>query len=785
MRNNFRLAVVLMVLVGCRESAPSPQKAERTSAGTSTSTGADPAKDIDVALPPVEPPVVPGGAASPHQAANSTLPKHHLRMLAELKDIRTQSQGENRYVGHTSVKRLRDQAANTLASAPAADRWKVHFALGKAELKLGYERPAIDAFSECVNIAASLQGRVPEKAQLQLLFELGVAYLRHGETQNCCRRNTPDSCIVPIRGEAIHTQQEGSQNAIKCFTQIVQRTERLSLMHLKARWLLNIAYMTIGRYPDDVPAAYVIPASLLTSDESFPRFTNISKGLGLGTFSLSGGAILDDFNGDNYLDLAVSTFDPAGQLRHFRNNQDGTFRDATAESQLEGVFGGLNLVQADYDNDGDVDILVLRGAWLFEHGQHPNSLLQNNGDGTFVDVTFAVGLGDVHYPTQTAGWADYDNDGDLDLYIGNETTTEINAPCQLFRNDGNAANPRFVDVAAQAGVSNGRFTKGVVWGDYNEDRFPDLYVSNLRGQNRLYRNQGDGTFVDVATELNVTDPAISFPAWFWDFDNDGRLDIYVAAYNASIANVAAHHLGIGSDAQRACLYRGNGNGFDNVAAEYGLTQATFPMGANFGDLDNDGFLDFYLGTGDIRISEQAPNIMYRNQQGRGFADITMSGGFGHLQKGHAVVFADWDNDGDQDVFEQLGGAYPCDRFHDALFENPGFGNHWISIKLVGVTSNRSAIGAKIRLEVVDDGERRTIYKHVNSGGSFGANPLQQAIGVAAAERIEQLEVYWPTTGQTQSFTDVGVNQTIQIVEGQDQYTTIPLKAVPYSRPTNN
>jgi len=110
-------------------------------------------------------------------------------MLAELKDIRARSQGENRYVGHASVKRLRDQAANALASTPAPDRWKVHFALGKAELKLGYERPAIDAFSECVKIAESLQGRVPEKSQLQLLFELAVAYLRHGETQNCCRRN--------------------------------------------------------------------------------------------------------------------------------------------------------------------------------------------------------------------------------------------------------------------------------------------------------------------------------------------------------------------------------------------------------------------------------------------------------------------------------------------------------------------------------------------------------------------------------------------------------------------
>ena len=127
------------------------------------------------------------------------------------------------------------------------------------------------------------------------------------------------------------------------------------------------------------------------------------------------------------------------------------------------------------------------------------------------------------------------------------------------------------------------------------------------------------------------------------------------------------------------------------------------MGANFGDLDNDGWLDFYLGTGYPDYEGLIPNVMYRNRGGTGFADVTTAGGFGHLQKGHGVSFADLDNDGDQDVFEQMGGAYPGDGFADVLFENPGFGNHWIAVKLVGARSNRSAIGARIRVEIVERG----------------------------------------------------------------------------------
>ena len=197
--------------------------------------------------------------------------------------------------------------------------------------------------------------------------------------------------------------------------------------------LLNIAYMTIGGYPNQVPEAYLIPERVFKSTVDFPRFKNIAPGMKLSTYSLCGGAITDDFDNDGLLDVVASTWSSNGQLRIFHNNGDGNFAGRTGKSGLLGLYGGLNLLSADYNNDGNLDILVLRGAWLGARGQYPNSLLKNNGDGTFTDVTFKAGLATPLYPTQTAGWADYDNDGYLDLLraIVSLDLVESVAPIQL------------------------------------------------------------------------------------------------------------------------------------------------------------------------------------------------------------------------------------------------------------------------------------------------------------------------------------------------------------------
>jgi hypothetical protein len=307
-------------------------------------------------------------------------------------------------------------------------------------------------------------------------------------------------------------------------------------------------------------------------------------------------------------------------------------------------------------------------------------------------------------------------------------------------------------------------------------------VSNYKGANRLYRNNANGTFTDVAETLGVTQPITSFPAWFWDVDNDGVLDIYVAAYSAEIADLAASALDMPVNTELAKLYRGTGKGtFEEVAARFNLKRPNAPMGSNFGDLDNDGYLDFYLGTGYPRIQNLMPNVMYRNRRGRGFADVSTSGGFAHLQKGHGVVFADFDHDGDQDIFEEMGGAFPGDKAHNVLYENPGFGNHWLTLTLTGVRSNRSAIGARIRVEIEEDGVRRSVYKHVNSGGSFGANPLRQTIGLGQASVVRVLEVFWPTTSETQTWTNVRADQSLRIVEGEAAYSALALKPMRLGR----
>ena len=717
----------------------------------------------------------------------------HARMLELLRQITTTT-GEHPYLGTQIAQRLRDRIANLVGddSTPGhwselVDRWKLHLDAGVAELRLGNERAGIENLLYAYQLLEKIRGKIRPLFVDKTVFQLGIGYMRLGETENCVVRHTAESCILPIQAGGVHTLQEGSRKAIQYFGEVLNQSSFDFDYHLRSRWLLNIAYMTIGGYPDEVPQQYLIPPPTFTSEVDFPRFKNIAPKLGLNTFNLSGGAVIDDFDNDGYLDVVTSEWHTSGPMHYFRNNRDGTFSDVTKEAGLTGLFGGLNMLQADYDNDGDLDLLVLRGAWGGKEGQHPNSLLRNSGDGTFTDVTYHAGLGEVHCPTQTAAWADYDNDGDLDIFIGNETPGDFRVPWQLlgepvegafpwqlFRNRGDGT---FEEVAAQAGVRGYGFTKGVVWADYDGDRFPDLYISNLGGPNRLYHNNGDGTFTDVAQRLKVTGPKRSFPVWFWDFDNDGLLDLFVLNYTGSISRLAAYHLGLkGMFGEPPSLYRGNGKGgFEEVTEQLNLSRPMAVMGSNFGDLNNDGYLDFYLGTGDPSYQTLTPNLMYLNEAGKRFVNVTMAGGFAHLQKGHSVSFADLDNDGDVDVFEQMGGAWPGDAFSDALYENPGSDNRWITIRLVGKKSNRCAIGSRIHIQILEDGRPRSIYRHVNSGGSFGANPLRQTIGLGKAARIEALEIYWPRTDQTQVFKNLPCNQIIEITEGKDHYTPLSLK----------
>lgn len=694
----------------------------------------------------------------------------HDRMLAELEQIRERTPWENQFLGQGELPDAEARLEVLEPDDPPLLRVQLHRVIGVNQLRLGKLDDAVEHLTAAYELG--LKHRVDRVGFDQSLLFLALAHLRRGETDNCIACQTGDSCVFPIQKGGVHKKPTGSRDAVRYLDELLKRNAD----DLMARWLLNITHMTLGTYPEEVPAAYLIPPEAFQSDEEFPRFENIALKLGFQRRHLAGGVITDDFDGDGYLDIVTSTMDTGDTLRYYQNRGDGSFVERTEDAGFRGLFGGLNIIQADYDNDGAVDILVLRGGWLGEAGKHPKSLLRNNGRGVFTDVTFDAGLGEATFPSQTASWGDYDLDGDLDLYLGNE-----NYPCQLFQNQGNGV---FKEVAQEAGVENQRFTKGVIFGDYNGDRWPDLYLSNLHADNRLYRNNGNGTFTDVAADAGVTDPQDSFAVWFWDFDNDGVLDLFAGAYTMGVQHVAASYLGLPHKAELACLYRGDVSGrFQNVAVEKNLVRVTQPMGVNFGDLDNDGFPDFYLGTGYPGFEALMPNMMYRNQRGVRFADVTTAGGFGHLQKGHGVAFADLDHDGDQDVFAQLGGALKSDVFTDALFENPGFGNNWLVVKLTGQESNRSAIGARIRAVIDENGQQRSVYQWVNSGGSFGAGPLRRQIGLGQATRVETLEVFWPKTGRTQSFSDVPAGQMIEIEEDQDDYQVVPFTPTPFRKKT--
>jgi tetratricopeptide (TPR) repeat protein len=646
-------------------------------------------------------------------------------------------------------------------------RMESHMFIGALLMHEGDWEKAAARFAQAQTADPSL----PHLARANLDALRGVAALRRGEIENCVACCNESSCIFPLAAAAVHRQTSGSREAIEHFTRYLsQRPDDLGV-----KWLLNLAYMTLGEYPDGVPAEYILPMGRFAASEgdATGRMPNVASKVGLNARgeSMAGACLVDDFDGDGRLDVFMPTTDPTRGASLLRNKGDGTFEDISEKAGLADQVLSLNARHADYDNDGDLDILMLRGAWEVPRRM---SLLRNKGDGTFVDVTLAAGLGGP-ISSQAADWADYDNDGLVDLYVAGEFEPARPDPRNRGRLYHNSGDGTFKDVTETAGVANERFGKGVAWGDYDDDRLPDLYVSNLSQPNRLYHNQGDGTFVDVAPALGVTGPSQSFACWFWDYDNDGRLDLWVNPIHATLAEVIRDQLGWPTSGERPRLYRNVGwrEPFRDVTSEVGVDRVVLPMGSSFGDIDNDGFLDVYLGTGRPAYSRLMPNVMFHNDGGRLFKDVTAATGTGHLQKGHGVAFADWDRDGDLDLFVEAGGAAPGDRAHNVLFQNPGFGNHWLTVKLVGTRTNRAALGARIRVDLPGpDGSLLSRYRTITAGSSFGGNPLACTVGLGDAGSIRAVEISWPTSGTRQTFHDVPLDRAIEITEGHEPFRVL-------------
>lgn len=659
-----------------------------------------------------------------------------------------------------------------------------------------------EAIAEIEGLIAATRSQIsPNQPQAKTLFDLlAIAHLRLGEQKNCLSNPSADVCILPLSGEAQHKDQEGARKAIALY----QRLLHAFPDDRGSQWLLNVAYLAIGGYPYQIPAAQRIPGIGPRGPRTFPLYRNVAPTVGLSYTGLSGGLAVADYDGDGLLDLFTTSWGLGDPVHLFIADGAGGFVDKASAAGLDGITGGLNVIHADYDNDGDQDLFILRGAWLGESGKHPNSLLRNNGDATFSDVTYAAGLGSAH-PTHSAAWADFNLDGHLDLFVGNESAVANGGPShpsELFLNNGDGT---FTDVAAASGLTLDAFVKGVAWGDVNNDGLPDLYASVLFGPNRLFMNRGGRSprawkFEEVAGAGGAPGPNMSFPVWFWDYDQDGWEDLMVLSYDIRASGslheaVALEYLDLpraipGPDGrmhavETSRLYRNDGTGrFVDVSAAAGFAdKVIFAMGSNFGDIDNDGWLDMYIGTGNPDLRSVIPNRMFRHDGKGRFEDVSLDGGFAHIQKGHGTAFADFDRDGDADVFMVMGGAYAGDVAASVLFENPGReGSAWVTLQLEGRKANRDAIGARVVVTVADSaGRERRIHRTVGTGGSFGSGPTELHVGLGAARRVVSVRVQWPDAARERSeYRDIALRTTYRIVQGAPP-TVVDAPRVPFRR----
>lgn len=709
----------------------------------------------------------------------------HEQMIQTLQEIsRKIDVPTNGYAAKAKLVYL-DQVITTATNA--GDRITAEMRKGMILLEYGDEAKAVEIFEKILDAV----GNNP-KARYPTLYWLGTAYLRLAERTNCVSGHNADACILPLRAAGIHKDKSPSKKAIETFEKFLSEAPD-DPNYYDGVWLLNIAYMTIGEYPGKVPGKWLLP-NLDKPEYAMKPFVDMATGLNIMANSRAGGSIIEDFNSDGFLDMVISGWDIGeDRMYYFQNNGNGTFTNQSQTSGLANFTGGLNIQQTDYNNDGHLDIWVLRGAWQGQFGpfgEQPNSLLRNNGNGTFTDVTFETGLLAL-CPTQASTWSDFNQDGWLDVFIGNENLPGVGKTyaSQLYINNQDGT---FSEMALAAGLDIKMFIKGVTSGDYDNDGWPDMFLSSMDGRRILLRNKAvkgkTPAFEDVSARAGFNDEKFrSFPTFFFDYDNDGWLDLFVCNYDFEKSlsyYFAIEALGKGKDeiSGKPVRYHNNGDGtFSNATQSLGMNRTAFAMGANFGDFNNDGFLDFYLGTGNPSYQSIVPNKLFMNIGGMKFADGTVSSRTGNIQKGHGVSIADIDNDGDQDIHIEMGGAYRGDAYPNAMYLNPGQNrNNWIYLKIEGTKSNRASIGAKITVKFRENGASRMVYRELNSGGSFGASPLRREIGIGSATVVDEISIHWPVSGITQVLTNVEPNQLLHIIEGKEGAVQLPLQKVTFN-----
>lgn len=519
---------------------------------------------------------------------------------------------------------------------------------------------------------------------------------------------------------------------------------------LESLWLLKVAYDRRGGYPPTLAARYRFHTYTPPATATDLHFSDIAHEVGVDKKDRGRGNCWLDFDLDGDLDL----FSVGIHITHaLYRNDGGRFADVTRAQGLDDPRGGWAASAADFDNDGDDDLFTSRDCW---EGPAPNSLYRNDL-GTFTDIAEQAGLADSA-DSFTAAWLDFDLDGYLDLYVANGISGSGKENTLLH----NQKNATFLNVAAEAAVNDSSKTIGTAAGDYDGDGFIDLYAANIGELNRLYRNDGDGTFTDLAESAGVLFPVEgSYVAFFFDLDNDGQLDLFVSTMSAFPDVLNSLVTGEAIEPNRPFLYRNMGDGtFTDITVPAGLARSFGSMAAGVGDVDNDGFADLYLANGGPQLSRLEPNVLFRNMGDGTFRDITATSGTGSLGKGHGSTFADFDQDGDLDLYAGLGGHYDADAWPNILYRNDGPKHHYIEVELVGTRSNRNGLGTRVTAYA----EGRAIHAVRQSGFGFGTNnsPFLH-LGLGSATHIDSLHLYW-VSGAQQRFIDVPIDCSIRIVE---------------------
>jgi tetratricopeptide (TPR) repeat protein len=607
------------------------------------------------------------------------------------------------------------------------------FLMGNALARRGNFRDAISSYQH------GLERNITLEQKTAALREMGACYYRLGDYVEAARK--------------FYEAMQWKMNAVD-------------------QWLFRVSLDQVKGPAPPLPQSALFPVEEPRIDPANPpmlAFEDIAPQLGIHHLNGNGTCAWGDIDGDGDQDLIVAG---SGTFIRVYRNDGGKFTDITEKAGLGHVPSGYSLNLIDYDNDGWLDLYISLNGWS---GPMRNVLFHNE-HGKFVDVSKQSGADDPGSGFVSL-WGDLDNDGWLDLVIANGVLKDGSVP-QIYRNNRNGT---FTNVTKASGLdepaSHGAI--GLALADYDRDGRLDIFINGLdAGPNRLYHNDGDWHFTEVARKAGVLQPPHNgFVSFFFDYNNDGWPDLLTTSLAPWESVVEALKKGYAPPNPRSIhpdssrLFRNNGDGtFTDVTFEARLYYPTGTMGAGVADVDNDGFVDVYLGTGDPQMSRLEPNRFFHNNGNGTFSDLTRYVGFARPgNKGHGVAFVDIDNDGDLDIFAQLGGHYPGDHAYNAFYRNlKGNQNNWLEVDLRGVKSNRFAVGAQLTVKAGG----LLVYREVKGSEGFGAtSPYRQHFGLGKHAKIDSLEIRWPS-GVKQTFRDLDVNHIIAVREDEQEWRTV-------------